>query len=241
MDFIGPLPETKDKNNAILVIVDTLTKAVSLIPIKTTDGAPEIARIFYRQIFSRFGVPQKIISDRDPRITGAFWRRLLELINTKLALSTAFHPQTDGQTERANRFLEQVLRNTINYWQTNWDDLLPAAEFAINSSVNESTGFAPFELMYGLIPAMPIDLINQDSKIPAAEELIKKIISAVKTARTHIIKAQISQKHHADKHRRQHKFKIGDLVLLNNQNLRVPDHKSRKLSPKFAGPFKIIA
>ena len=109
MDFIGPLPKTPAGNNGILVIVDMLSKAVTLDAIRMTHSAPDIAKIFYKRIFTRFGLPKKIVSDRDPRFTGAFWRRLLELTNTKLALSTAYHPQSDGQTERTNRTLEQYL------------------------------------------------------------------------------------------------------------------------------------
>ena len=116
MDFIGPLPKSNNGYDTILVIVDMLTKAVSLEPVKTSVNAPEVAKIFYKRIFTRFGIPTKIVSDRDPRFTGAFWRRLLELTNTKLALSMAYHPQTDGQTERTNRILEAILRANINYW-----------------------------------------------------------------------------------------------------------------------------
>ena len=149
MDFIGPIPKSKSGDNGILVIVGTLTKAVTLEPIKMTYGVPVIAKIFFKRIYTKFGLPRKIISDRDPKFTGAFWNRLLELTNTKLVMSTAYHPQTDGQTEHTNRTLEHILRSNINYWQDNWDDLLPAAEFAINSHLNESSGFTPFELMYG--------------------------------------------------------------------------------------------
>jgi hypothetical protein len=182
MDFIGPLPKSTNNNDGILVIVDMLTKAVSLEPIRMTFNAPAIAKIFYRRIFTRFGIPKKIVSDRDPRFTGAFWRRLLELTNTKLALSTAYHPQTDGQTERTNRTLEAILRANINYWQNNWDEFLPSAEYAINSAPNESTGFTPFELMYGKNPINPVDITNFDTKVPAAEEEIRLITNSVKIA-----------------------------------------------------------
>ena len=237
MDFISPLPVTKNKDNAILVIVDTLTKAVALTPIKTTDGAPIIAKIFFHKIIHRFGMPHKIISDRDTHFTGTFWRCLLELTNTKLALSTAYHPQTDGQTEHTNRTLEQILRNSVNYWHNNWDDYLSAAEFVINSSPNDSTGFTPFELMYGLNPSMPINMLDNHSKVPAPEDFIKTMSEAITTAQNNIIKAQIQQKKHADKHRRDHQFKIGDLVLLSNRN--IPSDRSAKLNPKFEGPFRI--
>jgi hypothetical protein len=223
MDFIGPLPRTPTKENGILVIVDTLTKAVSLEAIQMTYNAADIAKIFYKRIFTRFGIPTKIISDRDPRFTGAFWRRLLELTNTKLALSTAYHPQSDGQTERTNRTLEQILRANVNYWQNDWHSHLPAAEFAINSSPNESTGFSPFELMYGKNPECPINLTDKEIRVPSAEDTVKKISEAISIARENIIRSQLNQKRHADKHRRSHKFQIGDQVMLDNRNLNPAD------------------
>jgi len=206
-----------------------------------THTAPLIAKIFYKRIFTRFGLPKKIISDRDPRFTGAFWRRLLELTNTKLSLSTAYHPQSDGQTERTNRTLEQYLRHNVNYWQDNWDDYLPTAEFVINSSPNESTGFTPFELMYGKNPQLAIDFTDKTSHVPSAEQTIKDISESIKIARNQIIKSQEQQKKYADQHRKDHQFKIGDLVLLNNRNLNPADRRSRKLAHKWEGPFPIIS
>ena len=105
MDFIGPLPTTKNQFNSIMVIIDKLTKFTSITPIKMTFNAEDIARLFFEKIVSRFGVLQIIISDRDPRFTSKFWKSLWEYYQIKLALSTAYHPQMDGQTERANQTL----------------------------------------------------------------------------------------------------------------------------------------
>ena len=109
LDFIGPFQPTKRGYTGILVIVDMLTKGVTIAPIKMTDSAKEIAWVFYLKIITHFGCPQKIISDRDPRFTGKFWQELFHLIGTKLSFSTAYHPQSDGQTERANQTLETVI------------------------------------------------------------------------------------------------------------------------------------
>jgi Integrase zinc binding domain len=114
LDFIGPLPETKNKLNGILAIVDMFTKGVILEPIKFSDTAKDIAATFLRRVISRYGLPRKIISDRDPRFSGQFWNEIHRLLGTKVALSTAYHPQSDGQTERTNRTLETILRGQIN-------------------------------------------------------------------------------------------------------------------------------
>ena len=239
LDFIGPLPVTEEGYDGILVIIDMFTKATTLEPIKFTYGTSEIAEVFFKRIISRQGLPIKIISDRDTCFTGEFWRSLFKMVGTEIALSTAFHPQSDGQTERTNRTLETILRNQVNATQDNWDKLLPMAEFAINDSVSVTTKFSPFQLMYGMNPRKPINMVNE-SKAPAAEEFIKEMISAITRARDNITKAQAAMKAQADKHCRDHTFQIGDKVMLSTKNLNLKSTHSRKLSPKWVGPFKII-
>ena len=115
MDLIIQLPKTKSGNDAIVVFVDKLSKMSHFVATKTAISAPELAKIFFDTVFRLHGMPEVIISDRDTRFTSLFWRALFKSMDTKLAMSTAFHPQTDGQTERNNRTLEQMLRNFINY------------------------------------------------------------------------------------------------------------------------------
>src|SRR3954467_10010512 len=239
MDFVMPLPVSEEGFDGLVVFTDPFTKAVTLEPIKTTYGAIEIAEIFFKRIVSREGLPIKIISDRDLRFTGEFWKNLFRLIRTEISLSTAYHPQSDGQTERTNRTLEEILRNHVNATQDNWDKLLPMAEFAINDSISPTTGFTPFQLMYGMHPRKPIDLIAE-SHAPAAEEFIKTMTATISKARENIARAQTAMKIQADKRRRDHNFQIGDKVMLNAKNLKLPSTHSRKLSPKWVGPFKII-
>jgi hypothetical protein len=201
-------------------------------------SAQDIAHIVFTRIISRFGVPEKLISDRDPRFTGKFWRRLFELIGTKLAMSSAYHPQSDGMTERVNRTLETVIRTTVNASQDDWADHLPSAEFAINDTPG-TTGFTPFQLMYGKHPRKPIDFTDKKIVTPAAEEYVTEIRKMIDRARKNILQAQQHQKTQADKKRRDHEFKIEDQVYLSTKNLTLPT-ASRKLSPKWVGPFKII-
>src|SRR3954471_2375260 len=163
-----------------MVIVDKLIKFTSITPIKMTYSAEDIARLFFEKIVSRFGVPEILISDRDPRFTSKFWKSLWEYCQTKLALSTAYHPQMDRQTERVNRTLQQVIWTSINYHRNNWDEYLSAVEFAINNTYQESTKTTSYMLMYGVQPKMPIDqkiMVKMDA--PPAKKFITDIQEAL--------------------------------------------------------------
>src|ERR1035438_5682167 len=133
---------------------------VHLQPTKTTATAVDVANIFFNTVFQLHGLPRVIVSDRDPKFTSKFWQMLFKLTDTKLILSTAFHPQTDGQTGRANQTLEQYLQAFINYKQDNWARLLPVAKFTINNAKNASTDFSPFYLANGYYPVTLTSLIN---------------------------------------------------------------------------------
>src|SRR5215212_1590244 len=176
MDFIGPLPTIKNRFNGIMVIVNKLMKFTSITPIKMTFSAEDITRLFFEKIVSRFRMPESLIFDRDPRFTSKFWKSLWEYCQTKLALSTAYHPQTDGQTERANRTLQQVIWSSVNYHRNNWDEYLSAVEFAINNTYQESTKTTPYMLMYGVQPRMPIDRkITVKTDAPSAKKFITEM------------------------------------------------------------------
>src|SRR3984957_5040942 len=154
----------------------------------------DIANIFFKTVFRLHGLPRVIISDRDTKFTSKFWQTLFKLVNTKLALSTAFHPQTDGQTERTNRTLEQYLQAFVNYKQDNWAHLLPVAEFTINNAKNASTGFSPFYLANGYHPVTPTSLVNPCScLIPAASDYIDHLQSILLTAKDNLRTAQDHQ------------------------------------------------
>ena len=170
MDFVVQLPKTKKGYDAIIVFVDKLTKRAHFQPCYTTSTAPDIATIFFSTIFRYHGLPKVIISDRDVKFTSKFWEALFKQLGTKLAMSTAFHLQTDGQTEQMNRTMKEMLRAYTNYKQNDWDELLPAVEFAYNNSKNISTGFIPFEVDNGQLPNTPLTIANTKSTNVAATD-----------------------------------------------------------------------
>ena len=153
MDFIGPFPESQGCNY-LWVIVCHLTSRVHVVPIKTTTTATELSWLFVKEIVRLHGLPKSIVSDRDSKFTSRWWREVHRLLGAKLLMSTLFHPETDGTTEQVNHSIGQILRSTVNADQRNWVEKCPMLEFAINSSINESTGFAPFELDGGYMPSM---------------------------------------------------------------------------------------
>ena len=161
MDLIVQLPRTKTGNDAIVVFVHRLSKMVHYQTVKTNITAPELAKVFFNTVFKLHGMPRTIVSDRDPKFTSLFWKALFKCMGTKLSMSTAFHPQTDGQTERSNRTLEQMLRNWVNYKQDDWDEHLAAAEFACNNAKQTSIGVTPFFANTGQDLSVPVRFLYE--------------------------------------------------------------------------------
>ena len=166
MDFIFGLPADKHGRTGILVFVCRFSKMTHLAAVSDTISADETAKLFVNLIFRLHGMPDEIVSDRDPRFTSRFWRAVFGLLGTRLAMSTAYHPQTDGQTERVNRVLEDVLRSYATSF-TEWSDFLPLAEFALNNSVHASTTLTPFFVCHGQHPKLPALLT--DGSLPLSE------------------------------------------------------------------------
>ena len=163
MDFVGPFPRADGGYDYLWVIVCRLTSMVHLIPVKTTVTAEELAAIYIKEVVRLHGLPTSIVSDRDPKFTAKFWKELHRLLGSRLLMSTAFHPQTDGASERVIRSIGQILRALVKPDQTDWLDKIPMTEFALNSAVSASTGYAPFELNYGYLPRT-MEGIHGDSK-----------------------------------------------------------------------------
>ena len=155
VDFVGLLPESKNQDgtyDAITTVICLLTRMVHLIPSRQDYKARQVAELMFEQIYKLHGVPKNIISDCDSLFTSVFWKHLHELVGTKLRMSSAYHPQSDGATERANKTLTQMLRQCVDAKQKDWVSKLPAIEFAINSARSAATGYAPFFLNTGRMP-----------------------------------------------------------------------------------------
>jgi hypothetical protein len=194
MDFIVQLPKTRGGNDVIMVFVDVFSKMVHFAPTKTTASAPDTARIFFDHIFRLHGLPKSIVSDRDAKFTSKFWQSLFKILGTKLTMSTAFHPQTDGQTERANRTLEDMLHAFTSYRQDDWDTQLTAAEFACNNAPNQSTGMTPFHLNHGQDPWNPYSsLAYIPDQVPSVADFLKSISNGIQTAKDALTLAKANQ------------------------------------------------
>ena len=244
MDLIPALPENKNGYDCIITFVDRLTKMATFTPCKTAIDAPGVMRIFRRDIFRLHGLPTVIVSDRDTRFTSSFWKAVMDALGTKLAMSTSRHPQTDGQSERANRTIEQILRAYTNERADDWDEHLDLAEFAYNNTVNPTTGFSPFYLNSGRHPETPVTLArllrsDYEPNLPAAVDFLEHLDNCLLAARSHITRAQAAQKHYADKKRRDVAFSVGDEVLISTRDL--PWKDRNKFRHEFIGPFRVVA
>jgi RNase H-like domain found in reverse transcriptase/Integrase zinc binding domain len=174
MDFITPLPKTDRGSAGLFVVVDRLSKLIRIAAPPANVTAPEVARLFHTHVYRNHGLPLEIISERDPIFMSKFWTRLFGMLRVKLRPSSAYHPETDGQTEVFNRKVEEILRCFVNNNQSNWDFLLVDLEFAYNSAPHSSTTLSPFYLTYGLEPhSTPFDVVPSSN--PAASDFIQNI------------------------------------------------------------------
>eukprot|EP00253_Pinus_taeda_P015903 PITA_15903 len=243
MDFITGLPKTKKNNDSIFVVVDKLSKAAHFIPVQSTYRAAQIAHIFMQNIFRLHGLPKNIISDRDVKFTSAFWKTLFVELGTQLSFSTAYHPQTDGQTERVNQMVEDMLRAYVMQQPTRWEDYLHLVEFAYNNGYHTSTQMSPFEVMYGRKCRTPTSWGGPEDKLSLGPEMLKEMEDMVKKVRVNLKAAQDRQKNFADRKRRFKEFQIGDHVYIRIQAKRSTLQWSgcAKLAPRYCGPFRILA
>jgi hypothetical protein len=244
LDFMSGVPSSRRNGreyDALLVITDRYTKMALYIPVTKTLTAADLADILVDKVFSRFGVPKGIISDRDPRFTGTFWSELCYHARIKRRLSTAFHPQTDGQTERQNQTIQEYLRAFCSENQTQWAGLLPLAEFAYNNSKHSSIGISPFMAMYGYHPEIYFDSENteQAGEVPAAGDRIRQLQDIRESLTKRWEKAVASQAKFYNKRHIPMIFNKDDLVLISTRNLKLTT-ESRKLNQRMMGPFRVL-
>ncbi|KAF8631005.1 hypothetical protein AX17_005173 [Amanita inopinata Kibby_2008] len=197
-----------------------------------------MAEVLFDTVYKLHGLPEKIISNRDSLFTSIFWGWLHELMNVELRLSSAYHPQTNGATERANRTMTQMLQQCVSPDQKDWAEWLPAIEFALNCTWSKTTGFSPFFLNY--TRQLHMMIWGNRSDFPGVTQFAMQLKQALMRAHDAIIEAWICQTDQANKHRHPADFKEGDLVYLSTKNLRLPKGRARKLVPKYIGPFRIL-
>ncbi|GJP63604.1 hypothetical protein CLOP_g20677 [Closterium sp. NIES-67] len=239
LDFITGLPPTSSGHDAILVVIDKFSKMGHFIPTHTTARTEETAQLFVRHIISQHGIPTTLISDRDPKFTSKFWKELMSLLGTKLAMSSAYHPQTDGQTERLNQIVEQLLRAACKDDISKWDLHLPVLEFAYNNATHAATGQTPFFLCYGRHPLTP-QKPTASATVQPAHDFITTMHQLWDRTHKRLLDIQQQQKRQADRHRNYHTITVGDQVLLDTRNLDI-SHLPSKLRPRFCGPFLVEA
>ena len=237
LDFITDLPRSAGFDS-VLVVVDRFTKMAHFEPCAKDITAKGCTDIMMKTVFKLHGLPNEIISDRGPQFVSKFWTHVMNALGAKAKLSSAYHPETDGQTERVNQILEQYLRCNVNYLQNNWVNLLPLAEICYNNLKHTSTGVTPYYSNYGYHPKF--DFSSKPTNCPSSMDYINEIQSTHELMQANLNEAQIRYKQYADEDRcKAPQFKVGDKVWLRKTNIRT-ERPSAKLDYKKVGPFRIV-
>jgi transposase InsO family protein len=243
MDFIEGLPLSQGQS-VILVVVDRLSKYSHFTALSHPYSAAKVAQLFIHHVFKLHGMPQSIVSDRDPTFTSQFWRELFRLQGTSLKLSTSYHPQTDGQTEVVNKSLENYLRCFTQDIPKDWTHWLPWAEYWYNTSWHSSIRMTPYEAVYGVPPPRLLSYVSGTTRVEArvvpVEEVLHNREQIIRLLQHNIKQAQQRMKKYADLRRSEREFEVGQEVYLRLQPYRqttVAHRRALKLSPRFYGPF----
>ncbi|KAL4571524.1 hypothetical protein LXL04_018284 [Taraxacum kok-saghyz] len=242
LDFITGLPKSKGFE-AILVVVDRLSKYCHFIPLKHPYTARSLADIFLMEIIRLHGIPKSILRDRDPLFLSKFWQEIFKMQGSELKFSSAYHPETDGQTEVVNRSLETHLRCFAADQPKTWACWIPWAEFWHNTTHHTSTN-TPFEIVYGRPPPTLFRYAPEEIKCEAVQQELQDRDEAIKQLKFHLLRAQSQMKSTADKHRRDVNFQIGEWVFLKlrpHRQQSVIRRINQKLPARFYGPFLITA
>lgn len=243
VDFITGLPLSFGCS-VIIVVVDRLTKYGHFFALKSDYDSKKVAEVFLKNVVKLHGMPKSIVSDRDKVFTSKFWQHLFHLSGTTLAMSTAYHPQSDGQSEALNKCLEMYLRCLTFQRPKQWYKALPWAEFWYNTSYHMSAGMTPFKALYGKDPPTltryqpsPDDPIDVQTQLTSRDEILQLL-------KQNQFRAQQTMKAQADKKRQHIDFAVGDNVLVKLQPYRqasVALRKHQKLGMRYFGPFSIVA
>ena len=241
MDMITKLPRSSGGYDSIWVIVDRLTKSAHFLPIREDYKTEKLARIYINEIVTKHGVPVSIISDRGSHFASRLWQSLQKALGTQVLMSTAYHPETDGQSERTIQTLEDMLRACVMDFGGSWDTHLPLVEFSYNNSYHKSAKCAPFEALYGRKCRSPVIWTEVGESQLIGPELVMETTEKIVQIRERLNTARSRQKCYADRRRRPLEFQVGDRVLLRVSPWKglVRFGKRGKLAPRFVGPFEI--
>jgi len=213
-----------------------------LIPVKMTTTATELLVIYVCEVVQLHGLPSLIVSDQDPKFMSKWWHDLQWVMGTKILMSTSFHPQTDGATEHANHSIAQILHAFISPNQKDWVKCLSIVEFAINSSINHSTGMAPFKINFGFMPRFMKELPVTNCMPPGVWVFAMNVLCNMVIAHNVIIAECIFQCHFTNKcWHEEAVIRQEELVYLSMRNLTFPKECASKLVPKFVGPYRVLS
>lgn len=242
MDFVVGLPRTKANHDAIWVIIDRLTKSAHFLPINERFSLDKLVQLYLKEVVMRHGVPVSIVSDRDPRFNSRFWKQFQECLGTKLKMSTAYHPQTDGQSERTIQTIEDMLRTCALDFKGSGDKHLPLVEFSYNNSYHASIGMPPYEALYGRKCRSPVYWDEVGERKVLGPELIQQTKEKIEIIQKRLIAAQNRQRKYTDQDRKDMNFEEGEQVLLKVSPWKGVTRfgKKGKLSPRYVGPFEIL-
>jgi hypothetical protein len=243
MDFVLGLPRTLKKHDSIFIVVDRFSKMAHFIPCSKTSDASKIAQLYFDEIVKLYGLPKTIVSDRDVKFMSYFWKTLWHLVGTKLKFSSAYHPQTDGQTEVVNRSLGNLLRCLVGDHARTWDSILPIAQFAYNKSVNRTIGMSPFEVVHGYKARKPLDLLPMSPHVrmsESTEAFARHVHDLHKDISNRIHSSNTRYKVQADSRRRHLEFAVGDYVMIRIRPEQFPSGTVKKLQARSAGLFKVL-
>ena len=220
MDVVVCLPKTVGQHDSVWVIMDRYTKSAHFLPARTTYTVEQYAELYVKEIVRLHGAPRSIVSDRDPTFTSKFWESLQKAMGTQLRFSTAYHPQTDGQSERTIQILEDMLRACVLDFGGSWSKYLPLIEFSYNNSYQATIGVAPYEMLYGRKCRSPIHWDETGERRYLGPEMVQRTNEAIEKIRARMLASQSRQKSYSDLKRRSVEFQVGDHVFLRVSPLR---------------------